>query len=177
MLQLSDALINKPVMSLQTGAPVGTTLGVIINPNNLKIEGFYCQDRFDKKPMILLAQEIRDILPQGLVVNDHHALSEPEDLIRLKEVINLNFELLGKPVHTVSKERIGKVGDFAADSETLHIQKIYVIRSILKSLNTGQLSVDRENIVEITSKKIVIKDLLKPAKAPSRAPITAPLTT
>jgi uncharacterized protein YrrD len=175
MLQLSGALLDKPVLSLQTGAPVGTTLGAIINPNNLKIEGFYCQDRFEKKQMILLAQEIRDVLPQGLVVNDHHALTEPDELVRLKDILAMKFELIGKPVHTVSKERIGKVSDFAADSATLYIQKLYVSRSILKSLNTGQLSVDRNNIVEITSKKVVINEILKPTRA--TAPATAPMVS
>ncbi|MBA3758085.1 hypothetical protein H0X10_00410 [Candidatus Saccharibacteria bacterium] len=175
MLQLSEALLGKDVLSLQTGAPVGTTLGVIINPNNLKIEGFYCQDRFEKKQMILLSQEIRDVLPQGLVVNDHHALTDPDELVRLKDILELKFELIGKPVHTVSKERIGKVSDFAADGTTLYIQKLYVSRSILKSLNNGQLSVDRTNIVEITSKKIVINEILKPTRAGSA--VTAPMAS
>lgn len=171
MLQLSGALLEKPVLSLQTGAQVGTTLGAIFNPNNLKVEGFYCQSRFDKKQMILLSQEVRDILPQGIVVNDQHALTEPEELIRLKEVLEMKFELIGKPVYTVSKERVGKVSDFAADDTTLYVQKLYVSRSILKSLNTGQLSVDRNNIVEITSKKIVIQEILKPKRA--GAPVTS----
>ena len=169
MLQLSGALLDKPVLSLQTGAPVGTAMGAIINPNNLKIEGFYCQDRFEKKQTVLLSQDIRDILPQGLVVNDHHALTDPEELIRLKDVLNMKFELIGKSVYTVSKERVGKVSDFAADSTSLYIQKLYVSRSILKSLNTGQLSVDRTNIVEITNKKIVINEILKPTRAGSPA--------
>lgn len=175
MLQLSNALIGKDIVSLQTGGPVGESLGAIINPNNLKIEGFYCQDRFEKKQMILLSQEIRDILPQGLVVNDHHALSDPEELIRLKEILDLGFDLIGKPVYTTSKHRIGKVADYAVDSSSLYIQKLYVARSILKSLNTGQLSVDRTNIVEITSKKIVIQEILK--GTPAGAPATAPLGT
>lgn len=175
MLQLSAAIIGKPILSLQTGAPVGQTLGAIINPNNLKIEGFYCQDRFEKKQMILLSLEIRDILPQGLVVNDHHALSDPDELIRLKDVLALGFDLIGKPVYTVGKHRIGKVADYAADSTSLYIQKLYVHRSILKSLNTGQLSVDRTNIVEITSKKIVIQEILK--GTPAGAPATAPLAS
>jgi hypothetical protein len=39
-------------------------------------------------------------------------------------------------------------------------------------LNTGQLSVDRSNILEITNRKIVIQDILKgtPAGAPATAP-------
>lgn len=175
MLQLSAALIGKPVLSLQTGAPVGATLGAIINPNNLKIEGFYCQDRFEKKQMILLSQDIRDILPQGLVVDDHHALTDPAEIVRLKGLIDVAFELIGKPVYTTGRTRIGKVADFATDDTSLYVQKLYVARSILKSLNTGQLSVDRTNIIEITNKKIVIQDILKPT--PTGAPATAPLTS
>lgn len=175
MLQLSAAIIGKPILSLQTGSPVGETIGVIINPNNLKIEGFYCQDRFEKKQMILLSQEVRDVLPQGVVVNDHHALSEPDELIRLKETIELRFELIGKPVYTSGRAKIGKVADFAVDSQSLYVQKLYVARSILKSLNSGQLSVDRSNIVEITNRKIVIQEILK--GTPSGAPATAPLGT
>jgi uncharacterized protein YrrD len=172
MLQLSSSLLNQPVLSLQTGSPVGTTLSAIVNPNNLKIEGLYCQDRFEKKQSILLSQDIRDILPQGIVVNDHHSLTNPDELVRLKDTLDLGFELIGKPVHTTSKQRVGKVNDFAADKETLYIQKLYVSRSILKSLSTGQLSIDRSNIVEITSKKIVIQDILKTAKNTATAPAT-----
>jgi uncharacterized protein YrrD len=172
MLQLSNALLEKPVLSLQTGAPVGSTISAIINPNNLKIEGFYCQDRFEKKHMILVSRDVRDILPQGLVVDDNRALTEPEELVRLKDILEMKFELIGKPVYTDSKQRIGKVADFAADSTSLYVQKLYVARSILKSLNTGQLSVDRSNILEITNRKIVIQDILKgtPAGAPATAP-------
>ncbi len=175
MLQLSAALIGKPILSLQTGAPVGATLGAIINPNNLKIEGFYCQDRYEKKQMILLSQEIRDILPQGLVVNDHHALTEADELVRMKKLISIAFELVGKSVYTGGRTRIGKVADFAVDDMSLYVQKLYVTRSILKSLNTGQLSIDRSAIIEITDKKIVIQDILKPT--PAAAPATAPLTS
>lgn len=173
MLQLSGSLINKSVMSLRTGAAVAQTIQAIINPNNLKIEGFYCQDRFSKDTPILLTQEIRDFVAQGIVVNDHDALSDPEELVRLKDVLDLNFELLGKPVVTVSKQKLGKVNDFAADSETLYIQKLYVSQSLLKGLSSGQLSVDRSQIVEITDRKIVVQEILKPVK--NTVPVTAPL--
>ena len=163
--------MNKAVLSLRTGDTVATVIAPLINPNNLKIEGFYCQDKFDKNAQpILLAQDIRDIISKGFVINDHEALSSPAELIRIKDIIDLNFELIGKPVMTISKEKVGKVQDFAAESETLYIQKIYVGQSLLKSFGTGQLSVDRSNIVEITNKKIVIQDLLRPTKGTVTAP-------
>lgn len=35
---------------------------------------------------------------------------------------------------------------------------------MLKSFSTGQLSIDRTEIVEVTNRKVIIKELLKPAK-------------
>lgn len=165
MLLLSKTLLNQPVMSLRTGGPVGTTTGLIINPNNLKIEGLYCDDRFSKEKLILVSSEVRDIIKQGIVVNDHDSLSPAEELVRLKDVISLQFEIMGKPVITVTKQRLGKVNDFAADDATLYIQKLYIGQSLLKSLSSGQLSIDRNHIVEITSKKIVVQEILQPTKS------------
>jgi sporulation protein YlmC with PRC-barrel domain len=168
MLQLSASLLNKSVLSLRTSAPVATITGPIINPDNLRIEGFYCQDRFDKKQLVLLCQDIRDVLPQGYVINDHDVLAEPDELVRLQKVMELDFQLIAKPVFTISKQKVGKVSDYAVETETMYIQKIYVGQSILKTLTGGSLSVDRSQINEITPRRIIINDLLR------NSPVTAP---
>jgi hypothetical protein len=169
MLELSGSLLNRPILSLRTGGQIATAVSPIINPNNLKIEGFYCEDRFDKTPLVLLTQDIRDVLPQGYVVNDHEVLASSDELVRLQDILRLDFQLPGKQVVTTRKEKVGKVSDWAAETTTFYIQKVYVGRSILKSLNAGQLSVDRTQIVEITNKKIVIQEILKGHKAPLTA--------
>jgi sporulation protein YlmC with PRC-barrel domain len=170
MLQLSDAILNKPILSLRTGAPVAQVTSPIINPNNLKIEGFYCQDNAEDKRLILLYQDIRDILPQGIVINDYDVLADSEDLIRLKKVLEIDFELMGKPVETISREKVGKVTDYAFEATTMFVQKLYVSQSILKSLTSGNLSVDRSQVHEITPKRIIINDLLDTAPAGAAAP-------
>jgi sporulation protein YlmC with PRC-barrel domain len=171
MLQLSASLLNKPILSLRTGGPIATVTAPIINPDNLKIEGFYCDDRFNKKQLVLLYQDIRDILPRGFVVDDHDVLADPSELIRLQKVIELNFEILGKQVVTVDKQKVGKVSDYATETTTMYIQKIYVAQSILKSLTGGSLSIDRTQVNEITPKRIIINELSK--KAPATAPAAA----
>jgi uncharacterized protein YrrD len=169
MLQLSASLLNKPVLSLRTGSVIATVTAPIINPDNLKIEGFYCQDRFDKHRLVLLYQDIRELLAKGYVVNDHDVLVEPEELIRLKKVMDIAFELTGKQVVTVNKEKVGKVVDYAAETETMFIQKIYVAQSLLKNLAGGSLSIDRGQINEITPKRIIINELMKNAPVPASA--------
>lgn len=172
MLQLSDALLNRPILSLRTGSPVATATEPIINPNNLKIEGWYCHDHFSRTTLILLEQDVRDIIKQGIVIDDHDVLVDPKELVRLKDLLNLHFELLGKAVYSESKSRLGKVSDYAVEVETLYIQKFYVAQSIVKNFTGGSLSVDRSQITQITNKKIVILDPLQPQKGGVPAPAT-----
>ena len=171
MLQLSASLLNKSVLSLRTGTPIAKVVGPIINPDSLKVEGFYCEDSFDKRQLVLLSQDIRDIMSNGYVVNDHDVLTEPEELVRLKKVLELNFDLMGKQVVTTGKQKVGKVSDYATDTGTMFVQKIYVAQSILKSLTGGSLSIDRNQVNEITPKRIIINDLMKKAPAAATAAI------
>ena len=178
MLQLSQTLIGRPVMSLRTGTAVATTISAIFNPNNLKIEGFYVQDSFDsKKKLILLCQDIREIIPQGIVINDHEVLGESDELVRLKEVLEIGFELIGMPVQTEGKSKLGKVNDYATDTSSMFVQKIYVSQSIMKSFSGGALSIDRSQIVEISSSKIIVKDLQQPLRAKLGSSISSALAS
>ncbi len=173
MLQLVNALSNVPVLGLRAGNQIAVTREPILNPNNLKIEGWHCIDSYNKEDLILLTQDVRDIIDTGLVVNDHEALVKTEDLVRLQNIINLEFQLLNKPVYGVSKQKIGKVNDYATDTVSFLVKKLYVGQPLIKSLSGGSLTVDRSQIVEITDKKIVIKDPLQPLQDTS--PATAPL--
>lgn len=172
MLQLSASLLNKAVLSLRAGTVIAQITGPIISTDKLKIEGFFCQDRFNKQELILLSQDIRDMTGNGYIVNDHDVLCEPDELVRLKDVINNRYNLIGKKVVTASGERVGKVNDYSTEMETMYIQKIYVSRSILKSLNGSSLGIERSQIQEVTDRQIVINDLLKTAPAGATASVS-----
>ena len=173
MLKLSDAVVNLEVMSLRTGASVGTATSLIINPNNLQIEGWYVTDRFSKDKLILIATDVRDIVPQGLAINDHEVLSHPSELVRLKSIMDINFKLIGKSVRSQSGKRYGKVSDFAVETSSFLIKKIYATQAIVKNLSGGSLSIDRTQIVEITDSSIIIEDPSEPAGAPAITPTLA----
>ncbi len=161
MLKLSDTLLGRPVLSLQTGQQIAMTTGILLNPNNLKIEGFYCSDKVSKGERVLLYQDIRDVIAQGFVVNDHDVLAEPSELVRFKKLMDIDYELLGKPVVTTGKKRLGKVVDFATEIETMYIQKLYVTQGVIKGLTSGNLGIDRSQINELTNKKIIVNDPLE----------------
>lgn len=170
MLQLSGMIINRPVLSLRTGAEVAVALAPIINPNNLKIEGFFCRTK-GRKQLILVTQDIRDVLPQGIVINDEDVLTDEDELVRLKEVIHINFELLGKQAETTDRHKLGKVNDYATETDSMIIKKLYVTQPIYKNFSGGNLGIDRTQIVEITDKKVIVNDLS--AKVPAHATVPA----
>ncbi len=172
MLRLSGIYHNRDVLSLRTGRPVGHAYSPVINPNNLKIEGWYATSRGEKDPMVLPASEIRDLITKGLVVNDHDAITHPDDLVRMKKILDINYELIGKPIVTEGNKKLGKVQDYSVDDESMYIQKLYVSQSILRGINKNQLLIDRSQVIEITDKKIIVKDPAE--KVSARGGVVAP---
>ena len=158
MQRLSASYINRSILSLRTGGQIGVAISPIINPNTLKIEGWYSTDSYEKGEFILLSQEIRDLISKGLVVNDHDALTNPDDVVRLKDIIDIKFDLIGKGVTTETGKKLGKITDYAVNDETYFVQKLYVNPSLLRGLTQEQLIIDRTQIVEITDKKIIVSD-------------------
>ena len=163
MLTLINRLANLPILSIRDGHTIGTISRVLLNPKNLKIEGFYCTSRFQPGQLVLVGTHIRELSPQGVVVNDHNDLTDPEDLVRLHDIMELNFSLLGKPVVTTSKKHVGKVRDYAIDAESLFVQKLYVQPSIMKSFSVTEKIIGRSQIVELSPDRVVVRDTEVPA--------------
>jgi uncharacterized protein YrrD len=173
MLILSQDYYKKPVLSLRTGSEIGTALAPIVNPNTLKIEGWYATSSREREEYILPMSEVRDVIKKGLVVDDHSALTPTEDMIRLKDIVDMRFDITGKSVVTERGSRLGKVVDYAVDNRTHFVKKLYVNPPLLKGLTSGQLLIDRSSIVEITDSKIVVADAIISDRSGAFAPEAA----
>lgn len=172
MLLLSAKLIGQPILSLRTGGEVAVAHLPIINPDNLKVLGFYCYDKFSGDELVLLSQDIREHIARGFVVNDHEVLAVPEDLIRIHQVLDKRFDPIGKQVITDHKRILGKVSDYAVDNQSLFVNKLYVTPRLLKSLIGSSLSIDRSQVVEVTDKYIMVREATEEASQ-EVTPLTA----
>lgn len=156
MLFFGNKLNDFPLFSVRSAGRIGTANQPIINPHNLHIDGFYATAMNGQNSGVILDIDIRDFSFKGLIINNHEDISDAEDLVRLKPIIELDFKLIGKAVYQ-NKSRIGKVSDYAVDSSSLFIQKLYVTPSLLKSFGANELIFDRQSIIEVTDTKIVVK--------------------
>ena len=156
-------------MSLRTGAQIGVASEPIIDPNNLKIVGWWCNGPSGNN-LVLLAEDVREMMPQGLAVNDEAAFSQANDLIRHKEVLDIRFQLLEKPVKT-KRHKLGKVTDFSFN-DGMVVQKLYVSKPVTKIFSSNDLLlIDRAQIVEVTDSYILVRDA--EVKDTSKEPVGA----
>lgn len=157
MLRLSANLHNLGVVSLRSGGTVAIAVEPIINPHNLKIIGWWCKVPAATELRVLLTDDVRDNLQKGLAIDDEDDLTEVEDLVRHKQILGINFRLVGKPVKT-KRMKLGKVTDFSYN-DGMFVQKLYVERPITKILSSEEtLLIDRNQIVEVTDNYILVKD-------------------
>lgn len=155
---MSNGLVNQPLMSLRSSGTIGTAVEPIINPHNMKILGWWCKSPSTTGPSILLTEDVREIMPTGLAVNDEAALSSPNDLVRHREMLDIRFQLSGKTVKT-KRHKLGKVSDYSYDETSMFVQKLYVARPLVKIFaNEDTLIVDRSQIIEVTDNYILVED-------------------
>lgn len=169
MLRMIGEFSELPIFSIRTSDVVGTLLDPIINPDGLKIIAFYAYPLRQNNEHILSVEDIREVTPGGIIVDDEDNLMELDDLVRIQNIIDLDFELPGKKVETQSHKKMGKVQNFAIDDITWNIQKLYAGRSIVKDFTQTGRVIDRSQIYEVTNKRIVIKDASEKIKTKNRA--------
>jgi len=158
-------------MSLRLGGQAALATEPIINPHNLKIMGWWCKAPGGRQ-LVLLAEDVREILPGGIAVNDEEDLTPPEDLVRHKDILNIKFQLMDKLVKT-KHYKLGKVSDFSYN-DGLFVQKLYVSKPLRKVWTTEDtLIIDRTQILEVTDHYILVRDTEVRATAEDLA--TAPV--
>lgn len=158
MLVLNSSLMNAPVMSLQSGAQLGTTSDPIIDPRKLQVVAFKVVGPRIFEDSVLHSSDVREVGPLGLIVNAaDDIMTLDQDLVRLNEVINLKFNLIGKNVIDDQNKKLGKVSEYSVETESFLIIKLHVSQSIMKNLSNSALIVSRTQIKEITDKEVIVR--------------------
>ena len=128
----------------------------VINPHNLKILGWWCKIA-SGQTRVLLADDVREIVAEGIAINDEDDMCAPEDLVRHREILEIGFKLIDKPVRT-KRQKLGRVSDFSYN-DGMFVQKLYVARPLRKVFTTQDtLLVDRTQILEVTDHYILVRD-------------------
>lgn len=116
MILLGSSLQNAPVMGIQTGSELARTKEPIIDPASLKILAYELSGPLlDTHPSLLSLADVRELSDLGMIVDSSDEFVGPDDIIKLSEVYNLHFKLVGKTVTDEKRHTLGKVTDFTVE--------------------------------------------------------------
>ncbi|MBQ3309507.1 hypothetical protein IJG78_02420 [Candidatus Saccharibacteria bacterium] len=160
MLINATKLVNCSVLSLHVGGKIAETTGLIIDPNDLKVAGFDLvgPDVGGENGTVLQPKDIREFSEIGMVVDSIDEFVKPEDVVKLDEVIKLNFTLEGIKVETKKGTKLGKVTGYTVNTENFLVQQLVVGRPFMKAFLDPELLIGRSEVVEVNDDKIIVKD-------------------
>lgn len=170
MLVLYERVSRLPIVSLQTGGVLAHIKSPIIDPRHLHVVAFYCEGPgLEGDHTVLHTDDIREVSNIGLIVDSTEDLMSPDDLVRLQEVLKFNFSLADKQVVDDTGHKLGRVANFALETDTFYIIKLHVKPTLLSAMSTAEKIIDRAQIIEITDKKVIVKSATTETKAPAKA--------
>lgn len=162
MLVLSSKLrLDFPVLSVHLGRKIAGTASAIVDPEQLRVIAFRLKGDIEKDPEagdILMIEDVREVSKQGLIIDSVDRLVEAEEVVKLKKILALNFDLLGLKVVTRKGKDIGKVIDYTIDTGSFMVFQLIVKKPFWASFEEGELTINRSQIVEIDDYKITIKN-------------------
>lgn len=174
MLINGSHLIDLPILSLHIGGEIAHVAELILDPNNLKLIAFRVDGPLIRNDVgdILPIESVREFSTHGAIVDSIDEFIDGEEVVRVRDVLKLNFSLVGLKAITKKKVKLGKVSDFILDTASWQVHQIVVQRPLMKSFLDPELIISRQKIVEVNDYEVIIKDETEKStkKSPSAVP-------
>lgn len=161
MIISGSSLLNYPVLSLHIGGPIGKTIADVVDPNTLDVIA-YTVDGPEigdgENGDILETDSIREYSNIGVIIDSIDELVSEGDVIKLDNIMKLNFGLIDLKVKTKKGTYLGKVSDYTVDTKTFKVVQLIVKRPVLKAIIDPELVISRNEIAEVNDYEIIVKD-------------------
>jgi len=146
-------------MSLQTGSELARTVRALVDPRDLTVLAYELEGpMLTEHPSFLRVLDVREFSNIGIIVDSSDEFVGLDDVIKLKEVYNFHFDLIGLKVVDKRGRKLGKVTGYTVDSDSFVLQQLRVQRPLLQSFNETELLINRSQIVELSDQQVVVED-------------------
>ena len=158
MIYLASDFMGYKVISLASESDIGQINGILIDPYKFTIAGFWLETfmkGYQAYP-ILLTQSLRQIDRRRIFINDTNELNEPEDLPKLNEVLNIDYQMIGKRIVSTTKNYLGRIEDFSFDDYNFDVVYLVVKPPLYHRLTQSRLQFSRGQIEKVSNKEIEV---------------------
>lgn len=160
MLIKGSDILGMKVLSLHVGMAIAEVKELIVDPDNLSLAAARVDGPLIRGEVgeILDFKRVREWSKLGLIMNSTDDLAQTEEIVRIKKILELEFELTGMKVETESGRKLGRVSDFVLETDNQKILQIFVARPVIRSLIEPELIIGRKQIKSISNSKVVVKE-------------------
>lgn len=151
-------LVSLPVVSKKEQRILGTCTYAVFDADTGKLSALSIKKEGLGEEKMVLGKSIMEILSDQVVVFENDtpvAFASPEG----KQVLEQGIRLEGNRVVTTSGDYIGEVKDYVVRGDSMTLGSIIVSGGMLKDILKGELVIGRDQIVSITKKAIIVKDV------------------
>ena len=157
MLIRGSDILQKSILSLQTGTELALTKNFVIDPADLAILAFELDgDQLTDSPTLLRIQDIRELSSIGFIVDSIDEFISKGFVIKIGEIFELNFAPVGMKVIDSKNRTVGKVVDIIIDTDSFMINQLAVKRPLFQRINTTEILIGRDQITAINNDTIVV---------------------
>lgn len=158
MLLPLERLTNTPIMSLQTGAELARVKRVLVDPRDLTVIAYELSGTtLVEQPSFLRPIDVRELSNLGLIVDSSDEFVGLDDVIKIKQVHEFEFDVVGLDVIDDKKHHLGKVRSYNLDASSFVLEQLVVRRPFLKSLSESELLIHRSQILKVSDENIVVR--------------------
>ena len=141
------------------------------DPSDLTVLAFELSgSRLDQSPSLLRIEDIRELSSIGFIIDSSDECIAPSDVVKIKQVYELDFDLISMPVIDTAQHKLGKVNDSVIDSNMFVITQLSVRRPLFQRLTQDELLISRHQIVSINDDNIVVKAPTVPTQRTALVP-------
>ena len=169
MLLATHELLSMPVMSLQTGAEIGSTDRTVIDPSSFQILAYELSgQKLDTHPAFLRVEDIRELSDFGFIVDSSDEILTLDDIVTAKEIYKKPFRIEGMKVVDDTGTKLGKVEQSIMDTDTFRVEQLQIRQSFFKSLADTNLIIHRNQIIDVQEDKIIVRSPTVSADSPDK---------
>jgi len=152
-------IIGSHVVGHEDGAVLALIKDAVINPDSGKIEAFWAKPlNLPIKNAILLSDSILE-WKKNIYINDERELAEPDEIIKISEILSRNTLFIGNIVINESEKVLGKVVDVDFDTNKLYLKNIYVEKTFLGLFKYESRIFSYDSIIKVMPEYILVKDV------------------
>ncbi|MBC7565285.1 PRC-barrel domain-containing protein, partial [Candidatus Saccharibacteria bacterium] len=97
----------------------------------------------------------------GMIIDSSDELLALDDVIKIKELHELGFTLVGMNVIDEHKRKLGKVDNYTVETNSFVIEQLNVKHGIFRGITDTGLLIHRSQITEINDNAIIVKSTAK----------------